>query len=321
MTLLPLYFAPPVVDIHSHLYPPTYMSVLRTRTTPPLHILLPPPPPHPTLINRPSVPGKPVLPSLTSPAAKLAFMDAHNISASILSLGNPWLDFLTSDEERAGAGDTCRSVNKDMQSLCAEHTGRLWFFAALPVTAGVGDVLTAIAHLRNLSLCRGGLDDNAFLPVLRACAESALPVFLHPNYGLPGEVFGPCCGDHGQVLPVSLGFTTETTVAVARMYLAGVGLLRARLAQERKTIWDVLRQNVYLDGIVFDKIPLWAAAEAVGSDRLMFGTDHPLFPNLSTDGLYDICVKNQGAARDCFGEGSELEGVMGGNAVRVFNLQ
>ena len=30
-----------------------------------------------------------------------------------------------------------------------------------------------------------------------------------------------------------------------------------------------------MDDIVFDKIPLRAAADAVGVDGLMFGTDHP----------------------------------------------
>jgi aminocarboxymuconate-semialdehyde decarboxylase len=53
----------------------------------------------------------------------------------------------------------------------------------------------------------------------------------------------------------------------------------------------------------------------------MFGTDHPLFPSLREDGLYDICVKNQDAARDCFGQGKEYDAVMGTNAMRVFYLQ
>jgi hypothetical protein len=38
-----------------------------------------------------------------------------------------------------------------------------------------------------------GIDDPSYLPVLKRLAEANLPIFFLPNYGLPGDVFGPCC--------------------------------------------------------------------------------------------------------------------------------
>tara|TARA_R110002003_G_scaffold129_7_gene12109 strand:- start:21401 stop:21676 length:276 start_codon:yes stop_codon:yes gene_type:complete len=37
-----------------------------------------------------------------------------------------------------------------------------------------------------------GIDDPSYLPVLKRLAEANLPIFFLPNYGLPGDVFGPC---------------------------------------------------------------------------------------------------------------------------------
>lgn len=45
-------------------------------------------------------------------------------------------------------------------------------------------------------------------------------MFLHPHYGVDASAFGPL--DNGHVLPLALGFTFETTTAVARMILCGV---------------------------------------------------------------------------------------------------
>jgi aminocarboxymuconate-semialdehyde decarboxylase len=212
--------------------------------------------------------------------------------------------------------------------MCCVHEGRLYYFAVLPLTAPLDTILDIIKALRSPLHCRGvvmgyaglepGIDDPSFVPVLKALAQAKLPILIHPNYGLLKDVFGPCFGSHGQVLPVSLGFTTGTTIAFTRMYLANIsdllpilqiillhagdtlpsvlGRIETCIANDR--IWqprltantsrtslrDVLKRNVYLDGIMFDCRALRAAVEAIGIDRVMFGTDHPLSPSLRTGG-------------------------------------
>ncbi|KAF2113098.1 hypothetical protein BDV96DRAFT_614007 [Lophiotrema nucula] len=253
-------------------------------------------------------------------------MNAHGIDVSVLSLGNPQLDFLENGDE---AVHVAKRINSELQDLCSQYPARLFFLGCLPTTASLPAIHSCIQHLQTLPLHRGvvmgyrgfgnGLDDPSILPLFHTLADQKLPV-----------------------LPVSLGFSTETTMAITRMYLAGIfdsvpglqlilshagGMLpfsarRIERFVKRKSIWDVLRGNILLDGIVFDKIPLRAAADAVGVERVMFGTDHPLFPSLRKEGLYDICVKNRDAAEACFGkDASEYEGVMGANAVRILNLR
>lgn len=317
-------------------------------------------------MNRPGVTGKPLLANLHDVSTKIQFMDQHGIDVSVLSLGNPWLDFLTTKDERAEAGQVALTINKEMEDMCCDYEGRLYFFAVLPLTAPVSTVLHQINTFSKYPHCRGavmgyagfgpGVDDPSFIPIFKTLAEANLPVFFHPNYGLPNEVFGPCCGSHGQVLPVSLGFTTETTIAFTRMYLASVfdqvpglrvilphaggtlpsvlGRIEACIANDktwqsrvsaespRVSLRDILKRNVYLDAITFDSVALRSAADAVGIERVMFGTDHPLFPSLREDGKYDAMVRNEDTAKECFGgESWEYEGVMGANAVKALRLQ
>ena len=52
---------------------------------------------------------------------------------------------------------------------------------------------------------------------LAAASELDLTIFLHPHYGVGNEHFG----GHGHSLFLALGFTFETTAAVARLILSG----------------------------------------------------------------------------------------------------
>ncbi|RDW85249.1 hypothetical protein BP6252_02839 [Coleophoma cylindrospora] len=354
--------ATPVVDVHSHLYPPFYIDLLKGRTEVP-YIKEFPPNNELRLINRTAEMGKPMTPTLYDVAAKIEFMDKHGIDISVLSLGNPWLDFLPSET----AGDVAKNMNDQFNFLCMKYPGRLFFFAALPLSAPAPALLAEINRLKTLSHCRGvvlgtngfgpGLDDQNLVPIFTALGEVSLPVFLHPHYGLPQSVYGDCCS-YGQVLPVALGFPMETTIALSRLILSGifekvpslqviaahaagtlpflVGRLESAifhfgtklkgtrqelgLDDKRKTVWDIMRKNIFLDGVVFDKVPLRAAIDVAGVERLMFGTDHPLFFPPDAGGLWPSMTENMKAARTALEDTEEYRLVMGGNAVRELNL-
>lgn len=224
-----------------------------------------------------------------------------------------------------------------------------------------------------------GLDDPALDPIYGALEATNSMIFLHPHYGLPTEVFGPRKNDYGHVLPLALGFPLETTIAVTRMYLSGVfdrfpklqvllahsggtlPFLAGRIESciehdahfihavkegKRKSIWETLKQNIWLDAVVYSHVGLKAAVEASGADRVMFGasvyslmfivrvgrgltpdcvgTDHPFFPPLE-DGSTEpwLSVKtNYQAIAATFGEDkAKADCVLGGNAMRVLRLQ
>lgn len=239
-------------------------------------------------------------------------MDTHGIDISVVSLANPWLDWLPADE----GAKVARRVNDDVEDMCAQHEseGRLYAFGTLPLSAPVEEIVAEVRRLKGLKHMRGvimgtsglgnGLDDPALDPVYAALEESGQLVFLHPHYGLPGDVYGPRADDYGHVLPLALGFPLETTIAVTRMLLSGVwdrfeGLnvliahsggtlpfLAGRIEscikhdghlkkegkiEKRRDVWDVLKKNIYLDAVIYAEPGLKAAIDASGADRLMFG--------------------------------------------------
>jgi aminocarboxymuconate-semialdehyde decarboxylase len=355
----------PVVDIHTHVYPPSYISLLKSRSSIP-YIRAFPPSEDLRLVILPAEDtestsrGRPVGPDYYDIKNKISFMDTHNIDISVISLANPWLDWLPAEE----AGPIAESTNNEIDYICSKYPGRLFFFATLPLSASAPTVLAEITRLKTLSHMRGiilgttglgsGLDDPNLLPIFKALAAASLPIFLHPHYGLPSGVWGPRASEYGHVLPLALGFPLETTIAVTRMilsdtftlvpdlqvilahsggtlpYLAGriescIGHdshLKAenKLGPGRRTVWDVLKKNIYLDAVIYHEMGLKTAIEASGEDRVMFGTDHPFFPPLGGDKEWASVVANVEAVKGALGDGKAAEMAMGGNAVQVLNL-
>ena len=41
--------------------------------------------------------------------------------------------------------------------------------------------------------------------------------------------------------------------------------------EQRRDVWDILKNNIYLDAVIYADTGLKAAASASGADRLMFG--------------------------------------------------
>jgi aminocarboxymuconate-semialdehyde decarboxylase len=312
----------PIVDIHTHVYPPKYMDLLRSRTTVPYVRTFPDAPDSARLIilpgeDDPSTPstsrGRPIGQEYFDIAKKIAFMDLHHIDKSVISLANPWLDFLPSEE----AGEAARSINDDVNEQCARYPGRLYFFGTLPLSANTDVVVKEIERLGALEYARGvilgtsglgkGLDDAALDPVYAALEKHRQLIFLHPHYGLPASVYGPRASEYGHVLPLALGFPLETTIAVTRMLLSGVWdrftklnvllahsggtlpflagriescilhdghLKKHEKTEKRRDVWDILKTNIYLDAVIYSEVGLKAALDASGSDRLLFGMPH-----------------------------------------------
>lgn len=264
--------------------------------------------------------GRPVDASYSNIDLKLAFMRRHGINTSVISLANPWLDFLEPEQAQSWA----ERINNDLDTTCAsvnEGKGeeKLFAFGALPLSAPSSDVIVGeIRRLKTLSHLRGvimgtsglgqGLDDSKLDPVWGSLESTGTLLFLHPHYGLPDEAFGGpnVINRYGHVLPLALGFPLETTIAVSRMIIAGVfdrfpalkillahsggalpflaGRIESCIHHERRfianggdlpgpqrSVWDVLKTNIYLDAVVYGAAGLKAAVAAAGSDRLLFG--------------------------------------------------
>lgn len=239
----------PVVDIHTHIYPPSYMKLLSERNSVPYVYQEPDSSADPRLIilasdddpSRPrSARGRPIDASYSSFDEKRRFMALHGISCSVVSLANPWLDFL----EPAEALESARKINNDLESECHKNNHsseiqksgplKLYAFGCLPLSAPSSDIVNEINRLQSLSHIKGvimgttglgnGLDDPALDPIYSALASTGTLVFLHPHYGLPDLAYGgpEVVARFGHVLPLALGFPLETTISVSRMFLSGV---------------------------------------------------------------------------------------------------
>ncbi|KAJ2892407.1 2-amino-3-carboxylmuconate-6-semialdehyde decarboxylase [Zalerion maritima] len=363
----------PIVDVHTHMYPPSYVKIMEDRNEIPM-VRRFPGSQDPRLILLPSevesmksdpegkskVPGRPLTKHYASLDQKIHFMDTHKIAISVISLANPWFDFL----DPAEAGPIADSVNDEFSKMCTKYPGRLFFFAALPLCASAEMIRNSIDHALSLPYCRGfimgtsgkgkGMDDPEMVPILQHIKENM--VFLHPHYGLPNEVYGPRAEEYGHVLPLALGFPMETTICVARMYLSGVfdkcpslrlllahsggtlpflagriescivhdgHLLKEGRLKNRRTIWDVLNQQIYLDAVIYSDVGLRAAVLAGGVDRVMFGTDHPFFPPLETDeqGEWESVTLNVTSVNYALPNQQQVKQVLGGNAVNILKLE
>jgi predicted TIM-barrel fold metal-dependent hydrolase len=366
---------PPVIDIHTHVYPSTYISLLRSRTTVPYLLDPPEKGASPRLIilptdDDPSLSrgsrGRPIDSSYTDIGVKLKFMSDHHIRASIISLANPWLDFLPPTEGLKWA----HTINDELESTCSRHQGKLWAFATLPLSASPSDIITEIDRLRSLPHIRGiimgttglsnGLDDPNLDSIWAALEESKLLIFLHPHYGLPSSLYGPRANEYGHVLPLSLGFPMETTIAFTRMWLSGVfdrypklklliahsggtipflaGRIDSCVQHERhfpehtdengikyrgpkRSLDQVLSNNIWLDAVVYSETGVKAAVEKVGRQRVLFGTDHPFFPPLE-EGLEKwASVETNIDAVTGGRDNLESRAILGGNAIELLGLE
>ncbi|KAL8860945.1 MAG: hypothetical protein Q9178_002700 [Gyalolechia marmorata] len=358
----------PIVDIHTHIYPSTYLTLLRSRTTVPYLLDLPNQAAAPRLIILPSdddtsIPsesrGRPIDDAYSSISEKLRFMDMHEIHTSVISLANPWLDFLSPEEGAIWA----HIVNSELEVICTQNENRLYAFGTLPLSASPPIIVEEINRLEGLPHIKGiilgtsglgsGLDDPELNPIWTALEDKQTLIFLHPHYGLPSDVYGPRAGEYGHVLPLALGFPMETTIAFTRMWLSGVfdrfprlkiliahaggtipfltGRIESCVQHERhfpadehsargpkRDLRNVLRENVWLDAVVYSEPGVKAAVELVGSERVLSGTDHPFFPPLDERGGEWTSVRTNMIAV----AGNEAKNmIMGLNAVKLLDLE
>lgn len=338
------------VDVHTHVYLPRYMQMLRDRRILPrvqtdnegvdkLLIL----PEEEESANAGVAAGRPIGTEYWDVTKKLEWMSVNGIESAVLSLANPWLDFI----QGAEAAGWATQLNKDMDQVCREYEGKFFGFGVLPVghpreCAAELDRIAASSHMRGIILGTGGLgkglDDPEMDPVWQRASELGLTIFIHPHYGVGNEVFG---NRYGHALLLSMGFPFETSAAVSRMVLSGVlarfpklkvllahsggtlpflaGRLDACVAadpfistQNRldKKPTEYLKQ-LYYDAVCYHSPSISCTKEFVGEYHMLFGTDHPF--SISNPEMYYESFKNL--------DDQTKQLIRNGNAQTLLNLK
>ncbi len=294
-----------IIDIHTHYYPRRYLDRLAERTEIPRldrqrdgeHFVI--------FADEEKVAGstRPIGDGYFRLERKLEFMDQHGIDASLVSIGNPWVDFM--DVEEAASWATL--LNEEVEAVCAKEE-RFHGVGVVPLQ-GVDAACAELARISRLPNIHGvvigtrpgnrHLDDPELHPFWACAEEQGIPLFIHPHYTVGADWMA----GYGHAMLLALGFTFETTVAVTRLILGGVlerhpGLriilahaggtlpyLAGRLdgctrvdvdssGNLSKPFSEYLRM-MYYDAVAYHASALYCALDLVGPGRLLFGTDHP----------------------------------------------
>lgn len=331
-----------ILDVHSHFYPRWYLDLLHERSSIPRvsrkdgveqFVIFPEE-------EDPDHGGRIINEDYWSLDSKVAYMDRFGIDQTLLSLGNPWLDPF---DEREGL-KIARQFNEDFATLGSRTNGRILGMGALP-GAGVDNVVSIIEEIADTENLFGAItgtklagyafDAPELDPVWSALERTGLPLLVHPHYGIAlDELEG-----FGHAMPVAVGFPLETTVCLARLVYAGVlhrfpgvrligshgggtipylaGRLDAGWASD-PTLVDRMPtppseviDRLFLDAVLYHPRALQAAADLVGTNHLMFGTDHPF-------SIADPAA-NISAIHDAFGS-SDAISVLAESAVKLYAM-
>lgn len=330
----------PVIDLHTHLFPPSARQAARSGGTW-----------HGSACELSST-GAPVLTTnghrreisaaahMESGEVRVRRMDALGIDVQVLSLLPPLFGY---ELDAVDAVGRARAVNDDLAEWMATWPGR--FLALGSVSASVPDA--AVQEIEHISTRPGFVgievgshvgdlawDDPGLFPILEAAERSDLLVFLHPTdvagHGVLGRYY----------LHNGLGNPMETTSAVAALIFGGVldRLPRLRVAlahgggyivfgagrldhlrRVREEAVDTSRdlpsdylRRFLVDALVHDDRAVRYLVDVLGAERVVLGSDHPA--NMGP-------VDPAGAIkRNPFLDDSERAAILGANLVRELRL-
>jgi predicted TIM-barrel fold metal-dependent hydrolase len=263
-------------------------------------------------------------------------MDAAGISMAALSINDP-------GPERFGADGAvaARLANDFIAGVVERYPGRFFGLAVLPFQ----DMRAARVELERCveelgmkgiflysNLAGEFADEPKYREVFRWAEEVDIPIVLHPAYPVTYEQTA------GYELTGGLGLMFDTSIALARIIMAGILERRRRLklvcphaggalpyligrldhqTQVLKRGTEHIRKppSEYLKRVYFDTVsPISAAIkycyDLVGADRLLYGSDHPwVEPQLIARCIRQMNLPSEDE-RKVFGE----------NARRLFRL-
>ena len=291
----------PVIDVHTHMLTREYLRFLTEYGGPKYEC-------KPTRAGQESIfmynaPFMTLMPEMWDYDARIRDMDKAGVDLALVSLTCP----------NAYFGDetiSCRAakmVNDSMAEQQSQRPDRIGWLTSLPwqyADAAVAELertlqAGAVGVMVIANIDGRNLTDPAFAPVWQAIDERALPVLVHPT--APQGTRDMYLDEYGLIPPI--GFTFDTTLAVARMILDGfidrypnlkiiashgggtLPYLVGRLDRCHEMIpacSEVIKekpsqylQRIYYDAVVYSPDALDLCLKVGGADNVMFGSDYP----------------------------------------------
>ena len=328
--------ASPVIDVHTHCLTEAWFKLLQEHGGPRYTVKavtggL-------RAIHLDGAPFMTPVPAMFDYGLRLRTMDECGVDVCVVSLtcpnvfwGGPEISLLAA-----------RIMNDDMAAAQTAHPSRLRWLASIPWqyperalaelerahAAGAAGVMV-LANVDGRSLT-----DDAFAPIWAAIDAKGLPVLVHPTAP-------PGVADMDMVrfqLTASLGFTFDTSLAVARMIYDGFfdryrklkiiaahggGALPYLIARMDQCFDNIpacrekidarpstYMSRIYADAVVFAPEALALCVHAFGADNVLYGSDYP-----HTIGDMPGCLARVNELPD-----AQRDKVRGGNARRIFGF-
>ena len=271
---------------------------------------------------------------LSDSGALLGSIEQAGIAARVV---NTPLEFIQSADDDAPPGMVER-INDQLAELVSRHNGRLYGLATVDAYSGEAGARELTRAVRELGL-RGVfvasakkdlfLDGVAARPTLAAAAELGVPVFAHPitdvqlgqrlgRYGRPGTTLNRGTVNSGALLALVESGTFDelpglrivvTTLAIGGILLAA-GFPEGKLRQDPA----LLRRHIYVDTMRIDPVLIRATLSALGPDRVLVGTDWPIY--LETN----VPNRLRDALTACGLDPAEQRMIAGGNTLKLLGV-
>ncbi len=289
-----------IIDVHTHMLTGEYIETLRSTPYSGYDIRATP---SGDAVYRGDTPFMTLTPQMFDWQARIADMDAAGVEVAVTSLTCPNVYWGGRDTSVLAA----QAINDDMAKAAMDYPGRVRFFASLPWQYPQ-DAVAELARARGLgasgvmvlaNIAGAPLTDPRFAAIWQAIDDVQLPVLVHPT-APPGSELMSLSSYH---LAFTVGFTFDTTLALARMIMDGfldrypnlkiigghaggyLPFLIGRLdkgfecfAQCRQNIDrppSTYLKQLYVDAIVYDPRALAFTIDVIGADHVLFGSDYP----------------------------------------------
>ncbi len=292
---------PPVIDIHTHMLTDQWVRLLEQHGGPRYALgavrggL--------RAIHLDGAPFMTPVPAMFDWDLRIRNMDEARVDVAVVSLTCPNVFWGDADVSATAA----RFMNDAFAKAQTAYPGRIGWFCSLPwqhPPAALEELARALAAgargvMVLANIAGQPLTDPLFEPIWRAIDEKALPVLVHPTAppGV-GEM-----GMHEFQLTAPIGFTFDTSLAIARCILDGfldrwanLKLIAAHgagalpfLIGRLDICWDQIpatraktaqrpshyMHRVFADTVVFTQDALEMCIRVCGSDNVLYGSDYP----------------------------------------------